>query len=103
MTKWHLCVAFSKVYKDEVALASLREVRVTLQARWKEPASIESNVFVKNGCPISRRLPQSAVWLTAPSRREPMFHPLVLQQIACLCNLPCDSLGMGFVSNLGSP
>ena len=25
MTKWHLCVAFSKIYKDEVALASLRE------------------------------------------------------------------------------
>ncbi len=34
------------------------------------------------------------------SRREPMFHPLVLQQIACLCNWPCDSLDMGFVSNL---
>ncbi|MBR4054697.1 MAG: hypothetical protein IKK06_07865 [Clostridia bacterium] len=25
MTKWHLCVAFSKIYKDEVALASLPE------------------------------------------------------------------------------
>ena len=31
-----------------------------------------------------------------------MFHPLVLQQIACLCNLPCDSLGMGFVGNLNA-
>ena len=25
MTKWHLCVAFSKIYKDEVAPASLPE------------------------------------------------------------------------------
>ena len=25
MTKWHLCVAFNKIYKDEVAIASLRE------------------------------------------------------------------------------
>ena len=32
-----------------------------------------------------------------------MFHPLVLQQIACLCNLLRDSLGMGFVSNLTKP
>ena len=100
MTKWHLCVAFSKIYKDEVALASLREgggpPQVVVGAREHRKETFSPKlVALSPAC--SLRLACKA---ELTSRREPMFHPLVLQQIACLCNLLRDSLGMGFVSNL---
>ena len=103
MTKWHLCVAFSKIYKDEVALASLREgggpPQVVVGAREHRKETF-SPKLVALSLACSLRL---ACKTELTSRREPMFHPLVLQQIACLCNLLRDSLGMGFVSNLASP
>ena len=102
MTNWHFRVAFSKIYKDEVALASLREgggpPQVVVGAREHRKETFSPKlVALSPAC--SLRLACKA---ELTSRREPMFHPLVLQQIACWCNLPCDSLGMGFVSNLSS-
>ena len=55
MKKLYLRVVFSKIHKGEVVIASLREVRATLQAMWWEPASIQSNVLFKLVCPT---LPQ---------------------------------------------
>ena len=84
-------------------MASLREVRVTLQARWKEPASIESNVFVKNGCIISRWLLQSRFARQLPPGGSPLFRSRVFFIKLYLCKITTAIFEIDFVSKLTSP
>jgi hypothetical protein len=88
------------MYKGDGNMASLREVRVTLQARWKEPASIESNVFVKNGCIISRWLLQSRFARQLPPGGSPLFRSRVFFIKLYLCKITTAIFEIDFVSKL---
>ena len=88
------------MYKGDGNMASLREVSVTLQARWKEPASIESNVFVKNGCIISRWLLQSRFARQLPPGGSPLFRSRVFFIKLYLCKITTAIFEIDFVSKL---
>ena len=88
------------MYKGDGNMASLREVSVTLQARWKEPASIESNVFVENGCMISRWLLQSRFARQLPPGGSPLFRSRVFFIKLYLCKITTAIFEIDFVSKL---
>ena len=67
---------------------------------WKEPASIESNVFVKNGCIISRWLLQSRFARQLPPGGSPLFRSRVFFIKLYLCKITTAIFEIDFVSKL---
>ena len=70
---------------------------------WKEPASIESNVFVKNGCIISRWLLQSRFARQLPPGGSPLFRSRVFFIKLYLCKIATAIFEIDFVSKLTPP
>ena len=67
---------------------------------WKEPASIESNVFIKNGCAISRWLPQSRFARQLPPGGSSLFRRQVFFEKLYLYKITAAIFEIDFVSSL---